>query len=68
MIVSKDQWVGFSSFQLWDIENFTNFANNLEISVKITLEKKNSQFFFVKNEKICGKENTSNRSSTKPNK
>jgi hypothetical protein len=66
MIVSKEQWVGFSSFQLWDIENCTNFANKLENSVKITLEKINSQLFFVKNEKICGKENTSNRPSTNP--
>jgi hypothetical protein len=68
MIVSKEQWVGFSSFQIWDIENFTKFANKIENSVKITLRKKNSQFFWVRNEKICGKENTSNRPSTNPNR
>jgi len=67
MIVSKDQWVRFSSFQLWDIENFIKFANKIESLVKITLEKKNSQFF-VKNENICGKENTSSSPSTNPNR
>jgi hypothetical protein len=39
MIVSKEQWVGFSSFQVWDIKNFTNFANKIESSIKITLGK-----------------------------
>ncbi len=41
MIVSKEQWVGFSSFQVWDIKNFTNFANkNRKFSQNYTRKQK----------------------------
>jgi len=55
MIVSKEQWVGFSSFQVWDIENFTNFANKIESSVKITLENKKIPIFLLQMKRFVAK-------------
>jgi hypothetical protein len=55
MIVSKEQWVGFSSFQVWDIENFTNFANKIESSVKITLENKKIPIFLLQMKRFVTK-------------